>query len=737
MMRYLLCLLALPALLQAAPTNSFWNVNTSNLVVKAINLNGSNITAWSQVGGTSGTTDHSALSNLVWTASGHTGTPARIAGFLEGGSPGYVGFGAGLYLDGSDNITISNAVLIGAAAGATAVQPAAIAGMLTNGMNAAYLPDLYCGTGFSFGTPGIARPFFQYDTNTLTVSFSPNSSGVTNFAFEGVTINGTATVAQTALAGWPTQWSGGSITSAVANATTATVWTASGGYVQTNHTGNTRQSGVLSIGNYTNSANGDLRIFNLGDDSGSDPRSNMVVSLLKRQYAGALTENLIWNQTTKFYELGLPAYPASWAEVGQEGVVLHACPANGYITNIWWEGFSVRSSGVDDGGISGFNGAMNQTKAPLFAMRQNPFTAAEPDLGHYWLNANETIPLLSLWDSGGNAAAIDLRKADSATTGPYITLAKAKGTLLVPTIVATNSILGGIKASAYNGSTYSDVAAMWFAMNGAAASTNLPTLWRLDLTPQNSTTRGQVLKVAHNGSEWQLVFTGALYADGSGLTNLPPDASKANSNSVVTVVQTNSAGVAVTNQFTIGNANPTIVLPTISAAGGATTPWTNSVMFRTGSFRNATTNDFLGGIITGNETLDTASGASVALFNTVANAATNIYSGSAWFVFPWPAGNDMTTLQLGFRKSGTTATNFPLTLMYSNRLTQATASMVLTGAAPLADTTYWTNMSIASSICTQAVQGSEWILQWDASFGATTNTTPGYMGVSIQGILLK
>jgi hypothetical protein len=63
--------------------------------------------------------------------------------------------------------------------------------------------------------------------------------------------------------------------------------------------------------------------------------------------------------------------------------------------------------------------------------------------------------------------------------------------------------------------------------------------------------------------------------------------------------------------------------------------------------------------------------------------------------------------------------------------------MVLTGAAPLADTTYWTNMSIASSICTQAVQGSEWILRWDASFGAITNTTPGYMGVSIQGILFK
>jgi hypothetical protein len=97
----------------------------------------------------------------------------------------------------------------------------------------------------------------------------------------------------------------------------------------------------------------------------------------------------------------------------------------------------------------------------------------------------------------------------------------------------------------------------------------------------------------------------------------------------------------------------------------------------------------------------------------------------------------MTTLQLGFRKSGTTATNFPLTLMYSNRLTQATASMVLTGQAPVADTTYWTNMNIASSICTQAIQGSEWVLRWDASFGASVTTTQGYMGIAIQGTLFK
>jgi hypothetical protein len=160
-----------------------------------------------------------------------------------------------------------------------------------------------------------------------------------------------------------------------------------------------------------------------------------------------------------------------------------------------------------------------------------------------------------------------------------------------------------------------------------------------------------------------------------------------------------------------------------SGVGGlvAATPATNAVMLRTGGFRNATTNDFLGGIITGSEALDTASGTSVALFNTVVNAATNIYNGSAWFVLPWPMGGDATTLQLGFRKTGTSVTNFPLTLGYSNRFTGATASMVLTGQAAAADTTYWTNMSIVGSITTQAVQGAEWFLRWDPTFGATTN----------------
>jgi hypothetical protein len=78
--------------------------------------------------GTSGTMDHTALSNLAWTDSGHTGTAGRVAIFSEGGAAGYAGFGAGAYLDNDDNISVSNDIISGAALGATAVQPATLAG---------------------------------------------------------------------------------------------------------------------------------------------------------------------------------------------------------------------------------------------------------------------------------------------------------------------------------------------------------------------------------------------------------------------------------------------------------------------------------------------------------------------------------------------------------------------------------------------------------------------------------
>jgi len=113
--RLLILALWLPVAVWAANTNSFHNLSTSNLVsTGAITLNGGALTVSNntlKLNGaavTSGTYDHSALSNVLWTASGHTGTVGRIAGFLEGGAAGFVGIGSGLELDGSDNLNVTN-----------------------------------------------------------------------------------------------------------------------------------------------------------------------------------------------------------------------------------------------------------------------------------------------------------------------------------------------------------------------------------------------------------------------------------------------------------------------------------------------------------------------------------------------------------------------------------------------------------------------------------------------------
>jgi hypothetical protein len=92
--------------------------------------------------GQGGTFNHSALSNLTWTASGHEGIAGRLALFSEGGQAGYAGFGAGMYLDGDDNIAASNQVTgasIAAAGGLTnaaAFDPAGSAAAVSNALAA-------------------------------------------------------------------------------------------------------------------------------------------------------------------------------------------------------------------------------------------------------------------------------------------------------------------------------------------------------------------------------------------------------------------------------------------------------------------------------------------------------------------------------------------------------------------------------------------------------------------------
>ena len=120
--------------------------------------------------------DHAALStNLRWSASGHYGTPARLAGFFEGGMAGYSYLGTGLYFGGSDELCVSNEVIDGAKLGATAVQTEAdtraLAVLATNRVTVVWLSSNIWMEGDSVGTNwNVWATGLQNNTNVLVIS---------------------------------------------------------------------------------------------------------------------------------------------------------------------------------------------------------------------------------------------------------------------------------------------------------------------------------------------------------------------------------------------------------------------------------------------------------------------------------------------------------------------------------------------------------------------------------------
>jgi hypothetical protein len=78
---------------------------------------------------TAGASDHTTLGNLHWTASGHTGTPGRIAGFFEGGAAGYATVGTDLELDGSEGINVTSTLQTVTGRGATTTNAVTVASL--------------------------------------------------------------------------------------------------------------------------------------------------------------------------------------------------------------------------------------------------------------------------------------------------------------------------------------------------------------------------------------------------------------------------------------------------------------------------------------------------------------------------------------------------------------------------------------------------------------------------------
>jgi hypothetical protein len=157
--------------------------------------------------------------------------------------------------------------------------------------------------------------------------------------------------------------------------------------------------------------------------------------------------------------------------------------------------------------------------------------------------------------------------------------------------------------------------------------------------------------------------------------------------------------VAVTNQFTIGNANPTIVLPTISAGGATSTD--PDFRWLVDSTYPATTNDLIG--YAPNSVLPSQASSTSQILDgpTCYNYATNNW---AMDIALTPIGAAGSNLQYTVLRSGDSSvftSNHTVFAVWSNRLTGAAiVSSIFTNTILATGTR--TNIVISSPVLTNS-----------------------------------
>lgn len=120
----------------------------------------------SSTGGGGGSSDHTTLSNLVWTASGHTGTASRVAGFNGSGAATYYVVDSIGGLQGYS--TTLAAVVAGTYSGSTSITTL---GTITSGTwSGSVIAVGKGGTGLSSYTAG--DMFYATGTTTLATTTS-------------------------------------------------------------------------------------------------------------------------------------------------------------------------------------------------------------------------------------------------------------------------------------------------------------------------------------------------------------------------------------------------------------------------------------------------------------------------------------------------------------------------------------------------------------------------------------
>jgi hypothetical protein len=351
------------------------------------------------------------------------------------------------------------------------------------------------------------------------------------------------------------------------------------------------------------------------------------------------------------------------------------------------------------------------------------------------LNPSNYVSLAQVWSAGaltnnwtGGAIVLDAANANTNTFGGALVIGGKRWQ-------ANSGTAIGVGAWANNFATASGEGS-WANFYALASGVGAWANYNATASGEGSWAMGGSIASNDNSFAW-----GGAYSHGAGSFNLRNPSlvwlddtnlqtyldGKANSNSVVSVIQTNSAGVAVTNQFTIGNANPTIVLPTISAAGGATTPATNDLRWIVDSVYPNTSNDLVG--YSPNSFYPSQASATAPIVDgpTLYNAATNNWT--MLLAMRYQREVTGSNLQWSVLRSGDSSTftsNYTVRVVYTNTLTGAAwAGTLFTNT--IASVNTWTNQTITDTVLTNLPVGSFPQLIFTVQVSATNGaTTPAY-----------
>lgn len=216
----------------------------------------------------------------------------------------------------------------------------------------------------------------------------------------------------------------------------------------------------------TNNISNYLWIMDIGDDSGANPGgSALTVGLVRRQHAGALMQNIVWDQTNKRWNVQDTAYPATYVEVGAEGVTLHTGPVGtaSFTDTDSIPVFQARNTGVlGSGGPS--SGYYNQFFSTLYAdMTQG---------NNLW--RSNSNPGIQIRAGASNLEVARLQAHTAAATGITFNIDKSRGTFTTAALVNASDVLGTLNFRGYDGANYLTGASIGALVDATPSSTVMP-----------------------------------------------------------------------------------------------------------------------------------------------------------------------------------------------------------------------------------------------------------------------